>query len=427
LGESREEIACDFILRPVAQAGFPVGIVMTRNSILPGTGRIGVLGGGQLGRMLAQAAHSLGYSVAVYEPQAACPAGAVANVEVSAAYTDLAALREFVRDCDVVTYEFENIPTAPLRTLEAEGFRQLRPDWRILEICQNRLREKTWLCEQGIPHARFAAVAVGGDLAAAIREVGLPCVVKTADFGYDGKGQFKVTSEAEIVAAGAQFAGQAAVVEQWVEYSCELSVVVARSTLGEIRAFPAAENIHTNHILDVSILPARVLPEVASWAEALAVEIAQRLGLVGVLGVELFLTKTGELLVNELAPRTHNSGHATLDACTTSQFEQQVRAVCGLPLGSVALRAPAAVMVNILGDAWFPANGAAHVDSGEAARSATPNWATLLADSQTKLHLYGKAEPRRGRKMGHFTVLGDDTEETLARARALKAKLQVAG
>jgi len=416
----RRKIASDFVLRPAAAAGLAVGIVMTRNCILPGTGRIGILGGGQLGRMLAQAAQSLGFSVAVYEPQVACPAGAVANQEVNAPYADLAALRDFVRGCDVVTYEFENIPTAPLQALEVEGLGQrLRPDWRILEICQNRLREKTWLREQGIPHARFSSVPVGGDLAAAIREVGLPCVVKTADFGYDGKGQLKVTSEAEIAAAAAQFAGQAAVVEQWVEYACELSVVVARSVGGELRAFPPTENIHTNHILDVSILPARVLPEIAVLAETLAVEIAQKLGLVGGLGVELFLTKTGELLVNELAPRTHNSGHATLDVCATSQFEQQVRAICGLPLGSVALRSPVAVMVNILGDAWFPRR-----DSNA---PTTPNWPTLLADPQTKLQLYGKAEPRRGRKMGHFTVLGDDAGETLARARALKAQLQAAG
>jgi len=393
---------------------------MTRNCILPGTGRIGILGGGQLGRMLVQAAQSLGFSVAVYEPQAACPAGAVANQEVNAPYADLDALRDFVRGCDVVTYEFENIPTAPLQALEAEGFGQrLRPDWRILEIAQNRLREKTWLRDQGIPHARFASVPVGGDLAAAIREVGLPCVVKTADFGYDGKGQLKLTSEAEIAAAAAQFAGQAAVVEQWVEYRCELSVVVARSASGELRTFPPAENIHTNHILDISILPVRVSPEIADRAEALAVEIAQKLGLVGVLGVELFLGNSGELLVNELAPRTHNSGHATLDACTTSQFEQQARAICGLPLGSVAQHAPVAVMVNILGDAWFP--------SCNSKVPQTPNWAALLADPQTKLHLYGKAEPRRGRKMGHFTVLGDDVEETLARAHALKEQLQVAG
>jgi len=401
-------------------AGLAVGIVMTRNCIFPGTGRIGILGGGQLGRMLAQAAQSLGFSVAVYEPQAACPAGAVANREVNAPYTDLVALRDFVRGCDVVTYEFENIPTGPLRTLESEGLGQrLRPDWRILEICQNRLREKTWLREQGIPHARFASVSVGGDLGAAIREVGLPCVVKTADFGYDGKGQFKVTSEADVAVAQTQFAEQATVVERWVEYVCELSVVVARSASGEFRAFPPAENIHTNHILDVSIFPARVPPEIAARAEALAVEIAQKLGLVGVFGVELFLTKTGELLVNELAPRTHNSGHATLDACATSQFEQQLRAICGLPLGSVARRAPVAVMVNILGDAWFPRR--------ESDSPQTPAWEVLLADSQTKLHLYGKAEPRRGRKMGHFTILGDDAEEALARALALKARLQAVG
>jgi len=427
-GQAARPALARFGLRPLAVVGLPVGIVMTRNGILPGVGRVGILGGGQLGRMLAQAAHSLGFSVAVYEPQAGCPAGAVAQREVNAPYTDLAVLRDFVRGCDVVTYEFENIPTAPLRALEAEGLgERLRPDWRILEICQNRLREKTWLREQGIPHARFASVAASpaapqsaegpsGDLAAAIREVGLPCVVKTADFGYDGKGQLKVTREAEIEAAVARFAGQAAVVEQWVAFRSELSVIVARGAGGEARAFPAAENVHTNHILDVSIVPARVPPDIAERAESLAIEIAQKLGLVGILGVELFLTDAGELLVNELAPRTHNSGHATLEACATSQFEQQLRAICGLPLGSVAVRAPAAVMVNILGDAWFA--------SPAAAEPTTPNWAALLADPQAKLHLYGKTEPRRGRKMGHFTVLGESAEAALARARALGASLK---
>ncbi|KXU37927.1 5-(carboxyamino)imidazole ribonucleotide synthase [Cephaloticoccus primus] len=387
---------------------------MTRECILPGSGRIGILGGGQLGRMLAQAAQTLGFSVSVFEPQAGCPAGAVAHREVNAPYTDWAQLRDFARGCDVLTYEFENIPTGPLRQLAAEGLAALRPDWRVLEIAQNRLREKTWLRERGVPHARFASVAAGGDLAAAIREVGLPCVVKTADFGYDGKGQLKLQTQADVAAAAAQFAGQAAVVEQWVAFRCELSVVVARGADGQARAFPVSENVHTNHILDYSILPARVPTEVQARAEALGLEVAEKLGVVGLIAVELFLTEGGELLVNELAPRTHNSGHYTLDACATSQFEQQVRAICGLPLGDTALRAPAAVMGNLLGDLWF----------GPSGERRDPDWPLLLADPDVKLHLYGKAEPRRGRKMGHFTVRGANADEALARAQSLKAALR---
>jgi len=354
---------------------------------------IGILGGGQLGRMLAQAAQTLGYPVEVFEPQAHCPAGAVANRETNAAYTDSDALRHFARRCAVVTYEFENIPVAPLRVLEGERVGHFRPDWRILEICQNRLREKTWLRENGIPHVRFESVAAGESLSAAIRKVGLPCVVKTADFGYDGKGQLKVTDEAGVSAAEAQFAAQAAVVESWVRFRGELSVVVARNESGQVRTFPVSENIHTNHILDFSILPARVPTAIQAQAE-------------------VFLTDEGELLVNELAPRTHNSGHYTLDACPTSQFEQQLRAICGLPLGETALRSPI-VMVNILGDAWFS-------DRDE---PRTPNWTALLADPCVKLHLYGKAEARRGRKMGHFTVTGTSADEALARAKILKAQL----
>ncbi|MCC6416017.1 MAG: 5-(carboxyamino)imidazole ribonucleotide synthase [Opitutaceae bacterium] len=380
--------------------------------ILPGS-CIGILGGGQLGRMLAQAAQTLGYRVQVFEPQAGCPAGAVAHREINAPYTDLAALREFARGCDVVTYEFENIPTEPLRQIAAENLTQLHPHWRVLEICQNRWREKTWLRDHGIPHARFCAVAADGDLAAAIREVGLPCVVKTADFGYDGKGQLKVKQEAEIAVAVRQFAGQRAVVERFIAFQSELSVVVARSADGDCRTFPIAENIHTNHILDFSIVPARVPPAVTRQAEELGRDIAAKLGVVGLIAVELFLTTGGELLVNELAPRPHNSGHFTLDACATSQFEQHVRAVCGLPLGEPAARS-AAVMVNILGDAWFEVDGRT---------SRQPNWPSVLAHPSAKLHLYGKAEPRVGRKMGHFTVLADRVESALAHARELKSRL----
>ncbi len=372
--------------------------------ILPGK-TIGVLGGGQLGRMLAQAANRLGYRMHVYEPAAKCPAGAVADKEVNAPYEDLAALTAFAKECAVVTYEFENVPAAPLQVIEKVT--QLLPHWRVLETAQNRSREKCWLREHGIPHAHFAEVAAGGDLAAAIRGVGLPCVVKTADFGYDGKGQLKVMAETEVAAALAKFRGQPVVVEQFIPFACEVSAVVARSAGGEVRVFPVAENIHTNHILDFSIVPARVAPAVTTQVADLARRIAAEIGLVGVMGVEFFVTKSGGVLVNELAPRTHNSGHYTLDACATSQFEQQVRAICGLPLGETALLSPV-VMVNILGDAWA---------KGE------PKWEVLRSDPTVHLHLYGKSEARPGRKMGHFTVQAADAETALAKARELKAKL----
>ena len=367
---------------------------------------IGVLGGGQLGRMLAQAVKRLGGRIHVYEPQAKCPAGAVADKEVNAPYEDIAALSAFARECEVVTYEFENVPAAPLRAIE--GLTKLRPHWRVLETTQNRSREKNWLKRNSFPHARFAEVAAGGDLGAGIRSVGVPCVVKTADFGYDGKGQLKVMAEADVAAAVKRFTGQPVVIEQFVDFACEVSAVVARSANGEVQVFPVAENIHTNHILDFSIVPARVAPAVSAAAETMARQVAAKIDLVGVLGVEFFVTRAGEVLINELAPRTHNSGHYTLDTCVTSQFEQQARAICGLPLGSVALTSPV-VMVNLLGDIWA---------RGE------PRW-TLLDKypAAARLHLYGKAEARAGRKMGHLNVLAADVEAALALARRLKAEL----
>lgn len=403
--------------------------------ILPGK-TIGVLGGGQLGRMLAQAAARMGYHTHVFEPAGPCPAGEVARKEVNAPYEDVATLAAFAKECDVVTYEFENVPAAPLR--EIEGLTRLHPHWGVLETCQNRSREKNWLRANKFPHARFAEVAAGGDVAAGIREVGIPCVVKTADFGYDGKGQLKVREEADVLAAAKAFAGRACVIEQWIDFACEVSAVVARTESAAVRVFPVAENIHTNHILEYSIVPARVAPPVAAMAEKLARLIAEKLGLVGVLGVEMFVTKAGEVLVNELAPRTHNSGHWTLDACATSQFEQQVRAICGLPLGDVTLTSPV-VMVNILGDVWFGGGGeqgtgymeqgAGNREQGTANRehghgiAREPRWADLLAQGRVKLHLYGKAEPRRGRKMGHFTVTARDADLAFELARKYQARL----
>lgn len=364
--------------------------------------RLGIVGGGQLGRMLAQAANRLGYRVQIYEPQEDCPAGAAAYREINAPYEDLAALTDFARGCDVITFEFENVPAASLKAIESLA--PLRPHWNVLWTAQNRSREKRWLRDNQFPHARFAE---GTDVAAGIREVGVPCVVKTADFGYDGKGQLKVMSEADIPAAVKKFAGQPVVIEQFVDFACEVSAVVARSPNAAVRVFPISENIHTNHILDFSIVPARVTPAVSSSAEKLARLIAEKINLVGVMGVEFFVTKSGEVLVNELAPRTHNSGHWTLDACMTSQFEQQVRAICGLPLGAVTLLSPV-VMVNILGDAWA---------RGE------PNWDVLLAQPNVRLHLYGKTDPRPGRKMGHFTVTARDADMALEFAQKYKARL----
>lgn len=379
--------------------------------ISPGSS-IGVLGGGQLGRMLAHAATRMGYRLHVFEPQENCPAGEVASREFNFDYHEVERLKEFARGCAAVTYEFENVPVKPL--WEIEKLVPLRPHWEVLETCQNRAREKNWLKRKGFPVVPFAEVEAGEDLGQAIRAVGMPCVVKTADFGYDGKGQFKVQTKADIAEAAAAFAQQRAVVERFIDFKCELSVIVARNPAGEIRTFPVAENIHTKHILDFSIVPARVPPEVQRTAEALARDIAEAFGLVGLLAVELFLDADGKLAVNEMAPRTHNSGHWSLDGCVTSQFEQQVRAVAGLPLGDTAMTVPATVMVNVLGDAW-PWDGDVLTGS--------PDWSGLLANPRAKLHLYGKNHPRRARKMGHFTVTGDEMGKVFETARKLKRRL----
>ena len=373
---------------------------------------IGVLGGGQLGRMFSHAATRLGYRVHIYEPSAKCPAGEVSARETNADYADADALAAFARACDVVTYEFENIPVEPLWPVEK--LVPMRPHWSVLETAQNRLREKNWLRKHDFPHVPFAEVEAKDDLAAAVRKIGLPCVVKTADFGYDGKGQVKVSDDASLARAVSDFSGQRAVVEKFIDFKCECSVIVARSATGEVRGFPVAENIHTRHILDFTIVPARIAPALQTAARELAEAIAARVGLVGLLAVELFVTDDGKLLVNEMAPRPHNSGHWTMDACATSQFEQHVRAVCGLPLGDTAMTAPAAVMVNILGDAWKWSGDKLVGD---------PDWATVLATPGAHLHLYGKAEPRRARKMGHFTLTGAEPSATLEAARRLKARL----
>jgi 5-(carboxyamino)imidazole ribonucleotide synthase len=371
---------------------------------------IGILGGGQLGRMLAHAAQELGYRVHVYEQSGPSPAGCVADRETIAPFDDITELEAFAGSVDVVTYEFENIPAGPLEAIEAVVGLHPSPD--VLRICQDRWREKAWLKKNGFPHARYAE-ALDGDISPAVAHVGVPCVVKTADFGYDGKGQMKIADGDDLARAAAIFRGRRCVVEQWVKFEREISVICARNEEGETRPFPVSENIHSNHILDLSIVPARIDPSVETRARELAVQIAEKLGVVGLVAVEMFLAPGGTLIVNELAPRPHNSGHWSIDACETSQFEQHVRAVCGLALGPTGARGPV-VMVNILGDAWKWENG---VVAGE------PDWSAVLSEPRAKLHLYGKPGPRPGRKMGHFTVQGAEISETLELALALKARL----
>jgi 5-(carboxyamino)imidazole ribonucleotide synthase len=362
--------------------------------ILPGQ-TVGILGGGQLGRMFAIAARRLGYRVHAFDPTTDGPAGQVADVEVIAPYDDIAAARSFAAGVDVVTFEFENIPAETLRAV-AET-RPVHPSPEVLHICKHRLREKDFLTRHGFPVARHRPIHGPQELSAALEDIRPPAILKTADFGYDGKGQVRIDRTSEVTSAWALMGRPVGVLEAFVPFVRELSVICARTTAGQILCFPPAENVHSRHILDVTTVPANLCPATAKRAVELASAITECLGVVGLLAVEMFELAGGEVLVNELAPRPHNSGHFSFDACVTSQFEQQLRAVCGLPLGSVDLLRPAA-MANLLGDLWQP---------GE------PNWAAALAFPEVKLHLYGKREARPGRKMGHLTALA----ATAAKAR----------
>ena len=377
-----------------------------KTPILPG-GIVGIIGGGQLGRMLAIAARRMGFRVHTFEPQPNCPAGPISDVEVNASYADTERLEAFAHGVDVVTFEFENIPISAIERIEA--VKPVRPSGNVLHICQNREREKTFLKSHGISCAPFEVVDSAASLAAAIAKIGTPSVLKTADFGYDGKGQRKLTGGEDAQEVWQQFGALRGVLEKWIPFQAELSVVCARGFDGEVIPFPVSENQHANHILDLSIVPARFPEPVLDAARALSSRIATALDVVGLLAVELFLTSDGELLVNELAPRPHNSGHFTFDACVTSQFEQQLRAICGLPLGSSDLLRPA-VMWNLLGDLW--ANG-------------EPDWTAILNDPRAKLHLYGKSEPRPGRKMGHVCVMADTVAEALDAVSKMKKLLGV--
>ena len=359
---------------------------------------IGVFGSGQLGRMLALAAKSMGYRIHTFSPERDSPTGQVADREVAAAYDDMDALRAFVRGVDVVTFEFENVP-AHVAEIAMEAGVPVRPGGHVLHTAQNRQREKSFLAATGLPVTPFAAVHTRADLTAAVAQLGAPAVLKTAAFGYDGKGQVKLDrgDAAELDAAWAAIGAQPAILEAFVPFTHEVSVVAARGVDGSFANYGVIENIHVNHILDLSIVPARVPLAVAAKAAGLAQDLMDALDVVGVLCVEYFVTAAGDVLINEIAPRPHNSGHLTINAAITSQFEQQVRAVCGLPLGCTDYLRPA-VMANLLGDLW---------QEGE------PDWAAALALPGVKLHLYGKHAPRAGRKMGHITALADSVDEAL--------------
>src|SRR5579859_3909921 len=372
--------------------------------ILPGAA-IGVLGSGQLGRMLAIAARRMGYRIHTFSPEQDTPTGQVADLEVAASYDDLDAVRGFARQVAVVTFEFENVSAAAAQA--AAEYAPVRPAGAVLHATQHRLREKTFLVGQGFPVTPFRAVRSLDDLHAALCDLGYPAVLKTAGFGYDGKGQVKIAMPDEAESAWQSLGGQEALLEAFVDFQREVSVVAARGLDGAFAHYGVIENSHRNHILDVSLAPPALPPELIAEAVEIARGILEALDVIGVLCVEFFLTRAGKLLVNELAPRPHNSGHLTFDACVTSQFEQQLRAVCGLPLGSTEQLRPAA-MANLLGDLW---------QQGE------PAWAAACAFPNVKLHLYGKHEPRPGRKMGHLTALAASATEAAQTVRAARAAL----
>jgi len=357
---------------------------------LPPGATIGILGGGQLGRMLVLAAARLGYRTIVFSPEANAPAAQVTNSTIIAAYDDERALARFAAETDVVTYEFENIPFA---TAAAVADRALvRPSPEVLAICQDRNREKAFLARVGVPVTANIPIADAADLVAAVGQIGRPAVLKSARFGYDGKGQVRIDDTTDLAGAWAELqsavgtgSGPAGILEAWVDFALEISVIVARSVHGETKAFVPVQNIHEHHILRRTIAPAPIAAPVAAAALDLAHAIARGMGLIGVMAIEMFVGHDGRLLVNELAPRPHNSGHWTIDACPTSQFEQCVRAITGLPLGSTAPFA-SAVMDNLLG---------AEAD----------DWLRIAAEPGARLHLYGKDSIRPGRKMGHVTRL----------------------
>ncbi len=369
--------------------------------LLPG-GTIGILGGGQLGRMSAIAARRMGYKVKTFDPSSSACAAMVADSHTTAAWDDAKALQKFADGCGRVTLEFENIP--PATVTQVNAIAPCHPSAEVLAICQNRRREKEFLKAQGIPCANFVVVSSHEELSAAVKKIGIPCVLKTADFGYDGKGQAKITNaDTNLENVWEKIGDGVGVLEAWVPFQLEISVIVARTEDGKTAVYDPAENIHRNHILHLSLSPARISEATRREAQELALKIAEKIKLVGLMAVEMFV-QDGRIIVNELAPRPHNSGHQTFDANQTSQFEQHVRAVCGLPLGGTQILKPS-VMLNLLGDLWR--NGQ------------TPDWAMVLKEPAAKLHLYDKGQASAGRKMGHITITADTLEDALKKAEAL--------
>lgn len=378
---------------------------MSTRLIRPGAA-VGVLGSGQLGRMFAIAARRMGYRVHTLSPDSDTPTGQIADVEVRADYHDLDEVRAFASRVQAVTFEFENVPTETAQA--AAEMAEVRPRGEILHITQHRLREKTFLASQGLPCAPFRSVQGFEELTAALEELGYPAVLKTAGFGYDGKGQRMIRTQEDAAVAWKDLGSKDCVLEGFIDFECELSVVAARGADGQFAHYGAVLNEHQNHILDITIAPAPLPSLICQKAVDITRIVLDALDVVGVLCVEFFLTRDGRLLINELAPRPHNSGHYTVDACVTSQFEQQLRAVCGLPLGSTDLHRPAA-MANLLGDIW---------ENGE------PDWRAACAFPNVKLHLYGKLEPRHGRKMGHLTATAATAKEAAETVRAAREALR---
>jgi len=374
--------------------------------ILPGS-TLGVLGAGQLGRMFALAARRLGYRVHTYSTEPDAPAAQVADVAIVAPYDDLDQVAEFARSLDVLTFEFENVPAACAAAAEAETV--VRPGGRALAIAQHRRREKEFLVAHGLPVTPFVPIVSEADLAGAFARAGGRAVLKTSRLGYDGKGQVAVAAGDDLAAAWDRLDRQEAILEAFIDLECEISVVAARSVNGDVSNFDPIENVHRHHILDVSVAPAAVSADLARQAVEVTRAVLEALEYVGVLCVEFFVSRDGRLLINEIAPRPHNSAHLTIDACPTSQFEQQVRAICGLPLGSAALRQPAA-MANLLGDLWA---------GGE------PGWAAALSNPGIKLHLYGKRSARPGRKMGHLTATAATRDEAREQVMSARASLSL--
>ncbi|MXX27105.1 MAG: 5-(carboxyamino)imidazole ribonucleotide synthase [Caldilineaceae bacterium SB0668_bin_21] len=393
-----------------------------RQTPLPPGSTIGVFGSGQLGRMLAIEARRLGYRIHTFSPERNSPTGQIADFEYAAAYDDTAAVRSFIRGVDALTFEFENVPTLVAETAKAEGV-PVRPSVSILHAAQNRQREKSMLSQAGLPVTPHRFVTDTTELKEAVHEIGFPAILKTAAFGYDGKGQTRIERDTRLESAWNSLGRQPCLLEAFVNFEKELSIVAVRGQNGDFAPYPLVENRHVNHILDVTIAPADVEPSVAQEAERLACQLCDFLDLTGVLCIEFFCLpdtsaasdptalesqSTGRLLINEIAPRPHNSGHWTIEGAVTSQFEQQLRTVSGLAPGSTQQLRPA-VMLNLLGDLW---------QKGE------PNWPALLAFSNVKLHLYGKHEPRPGRKMGHLTVTAATTAEALEMGLQARAALQ---